>query len=150
MMLILAEIVNFCRIPILPAFLDNTQAAGYSKTFVNFCQTARCHIPENSMHFCENMKAHKFVSVQHLLRNGPTVLFGLNSAIEGQLWRGCLEWSERTSAGTGVCSSATWSTNFLWQWTTPVIVGWVAGRAWKINNKWCTCLSKLLWNFYSM
>jgi hypothetical protein len=31
------------------------------------------------------MKAHKFVSIQHLLRNGLTISFGLNSAIENQL-----------------------------------------------------------------
>ena len=48
------------------------------KRVVNSCQTARCHIPEISIHFRENMKAHRFVSVQHLLRNGLTVSFGLN------------------------------------------------------------------------
>jgi hypothetical protein len=27
-------------------------------------------------------------------------------------------------------------TFFLWQSTTPVIVGWFDGRTWKNNNKW--------------
>ena len=113
MMLILAEIVNSCRTLILPVSMDNTQAAGSSKTSVNLCQTARCHIPGNSIHFRENIKTHKFVCVQHLLRNGLTISFGLNPAIESQLWRGGVEWSERTSAGTRVCSSGTWVYNLF-------------------------------------
>jgi hypothetical protein len=60
-MLILTETVNSCRTLILPVSMDNTQATGSSKTSANLCQTARCHIPGNSIHFRENTKAHKFL-----------------------------------------------------------------------------------------
>jgi len=38
---------------------------------------------------------------------------------------------------------------FMAKGHTHIILGWFVGQMW-INNKWCTYLHKLFWNFYSM
>jgi hypothetical protein len=40
-----------------------------------------------------------------------------------------------------ICSKP-WVSKFIWHRTTPIFVGWLAGRTWKNNNKWYTyCLN---------